>query len=561
MDDEFNNPSVGSEQVGYLFEFRKDGVYLTVYPTYGDEILFELSEMRQVLKDYKVFDYDIGVLTRVVKESSGIPTKLSSIFTVPENWEQLRDDVNVVVEAPVEMPEEAEEKKYGTVVVALSRDLMEAKVHFECSIDQLKPTEDMVFQALQDKGVVFGIDRNAISNGVKSGSDFVAAQGNPPENGHDAVIERKFNLGVKGRPMEDEHGRVNYKNMNLFVMAKKGDVLAVRVPHTRGVPGMNVLGAMVKAKNGKPKPVPNGKNTIVVDENTVVADIDGQIIDSGSKISIDPHLQINGDVGVGTGDIDFVGGVSILGSVQAGFIVKATGDIEINGMVSGANVQGRNIVVKGGIQGMNRAVIIAKEDIQANFVENAEVEAGGNICIADVVLNSEIRAGKKLIVAGKHGLITGGSLAAGELIDAVTVGNSANVVTKLSVGVNPMLQKKYKEVLKEYTEAKTRLSRLTKALNTLEKLDIRKLPKERLEQVNALTRSQFPLAGKVQRNEKLLVELDEEMQKMKNGRIRVKEKLYPGARLSINSILKNVQAVEQHCTLYVEDDFIRSGPY
>ena len=98
-------------------------------------------------------------------------------------------------------------------------------------------------------------------------------------------------------------------------------------------------------------------------------------------------------------------------------------------------------------------------------------------------------------------------------------------------------------------------------MNTLGKLDISKLPKERVEQINALTRSQFPLAGKVQRSEKLLNELDEEMQKMKNGKIRVKEKLYPGVKLSINAILKNIQSEEQHCTLYVEDDFIRTGPY
>ncbi len=569
MDDELRNPSVGSEKAGYLFEFRKDGVYLTVYPNYGDEILFELSDMRQILKDYKVFDYDIELLARVVRESSGFPTKLSSIFTVPENWEHLSNDYNVIVEESAE-PLESEEteedddkkdKVYGTVVVTLSRDMMKAKVRFECSVGQLKPTEDMVFQALQDKGVIFGIDREAISKGVKSGFEFVAAVGKPPENGQDAVIDRKFNMGIKGRPVEDEHGRVNYKNMNLFVMTKKGDVLAERIPQTRGVPGMNILGNSVKAKNGKPKPVPNGKNTVVVDENTVVADIDGQIIDNGNKINVDPHLKINGDVGVGTGDIDFNGGVSISGNVQAGFVVKATGDIEINGFVSGANVRGRNIVVKGGIQGMNRAVIVAQEDIQVNFVENAEVEAGGNISIADVVLNSEIRAGKQLIVAGKHGLITGGSLAAGELIEAVSVGNTANVATRLSVGVNPMLQKKYKEVLKEYNESRSKLAQLTKALNTLGKLDISKLPKERVEQINALTRSQFPLAGKVQRNEQLLNELDEEMQKMKNGKIRVKEKLYPGVKLSINSILKNVQSEEQHCTLYVEDDFIRTGPY
>ena len=93
--------------------------------------------MRQVLKDYKVYDYDIELLARVVRESSGIPTKLSDIFTVPENWEQSMNDSKVLVEhkEPGEISEtkdrETKDREYGTVVVNLSRDVMEARVRFE----------------------------------------------------------------------------------------------------------------------------------------------------------------------------------------------------------------------------------------------------------------------------------------------------------------------------------------------------------------------------------------------------------------------------------------------
>ena len=65
----------------------------------------------------------------------------------------------------------------------------------------------------------------------------------------------------------------------------------------------------------------------------------------------------------------------------------------------------------------------------------------------------------------------------------------------------------------------------------------------------------------MERDEKLLQQITEEMQKMKNGKIRVRDVVYPGAKLSINSILKNVQVEEKHCTLYVEEDFVKTGPY
>ena len=557
MDDEMRAvPTVGGENAGYLFEFTKDGVFLTVYPVAEEGILFELSDMRQILKEYDVSDYDIELLARTVREASGRPQKLSEHFQVPANWQaQQETAVNVAVDAEEAVLE------YGKVILDISKDRMKVTVRFECKDTETQPTEELVMQTLQEKNIVYGIDLEAIHNGLQTGSEFIAAQGQPPVNGEDAQIVRKFNLGEKGRPVANKYDQVDYKNLNLFVIAKKGDLLAERVPQTRGVPGTNVFGDEVPAKNGKPKPLPNGKNTVVKGDNAVVADIDGQIVDTGSKISIDPHLDIRGDVGLSTGNIDFVGGITISGSVQAGFVVKATGDVEIKGMVSGATIAARNVFISGGVQGMNRGQIQAKEDVKASFAENAEIEAGGDITITDVSLHSTLRAGRKLIVEGKRGQITGGTVAAGEEIRAVCVGNPMNVVTKLAVGVNPMLQKRYQEVCKEYTEAKKRLMQLTKALNTLGKIDINQLPPERVDQINALTRSQFPLAGTVERDEKLLQQITEEMQKMKNGKIRVRDVLYPGSKLSINSIMKNVQSEEKHCTLYVDEDFVKTGPY
>ena len=330
---------------------------------------------------------------------------------------------------------------------------------------------------------------------------------------------------------------------------------------TEGIPGRNVFGDEVHAKNGRPKPVPNGKNTVVREENFVYADLDGQIVDTGSKISIDPRLEIRSDVGVPTGNIDFTGSVSITGSVQPGFVVKATGDIEIKGMVSGADIEGRNILISGGIQGMNRGKIRAKEDVKATFAENAEVEAERDICISDVVLHSNLRAGKRLVIEGKRGQVTGGMLVAGDEIVAKNVGNPANVVTRLVVGINPMLERKYQEVCREYSEGKKRLSQLTKALNTLNKIDINKLPPERVKQIAELTRSQFPLAGQVERNERLIRQMDAEIQGMQKGRIKVSDTIYPGVKLKINSIMKNIQTEDHHCTLTVVDDCIRTGPY
>ena len=284
-------------------------------------------------------------------------------------------------------------------------------------------------------------------------------------------------------------------------------------------------------------------------------------MDSGKKIDIDPHLLIQGSVGVGTGNIDFAGSVEIKGNVEAGFVVKATGDVEIGGMVSGGDVEGRNVYIKGGVNGMNRGKIKAREDVRAAFAENAVIESERDIYIQDVALHSNISAGKRIFLEDKRGVITGGLMEAGEEIRCKIVGNTAFVVTRMAVGVNPQLQKRYRELCQEYKESKHRLKQITQMLNTLGKIDISRLPQERINQINALTRSQFPLAGKIKRDEKEIMAIETEFNMMQNGKIRVSDTVYPGVRISINSVMMNVQSEIKRATLSVKNDRVDIGPY
>ena len=230
-------------------------------------------------------------------------------------------------------------------------------------------------------------------------------------------------------------------------------------------------------------------------------------------------------------------------------------------MVSGGSIEACNVFIKGGVQGMHRGKITATEDVRATFIENATIEAGNAIMIADVALHSDLRAGKLVAVEGKRGLVTGGYLAAGEEIRAKTVGNQLYVSTRLVVGVNPMLQRQYQETCRDYAEKKKKLSQLTKALNTLGKIDISKLPPARAVQISQMTRSQFPLAGQIERDEKQIKEMEEQIAKMSEGRIKIDDKIYPGTKVIVNSVMKNILTEEQHCTLSVKDDDVTVGPY
>lgn len=530
---------IGGAAAGYKLELRGDGVYFTVYPNAGGERLFELSDIRQILRDAKVGDYDVGLLSRVMREASGRAVRIA-------------EPVNISGLDLGGEPDEAAEA-YARLIVEIPRDKMKATIRYDTREGARLPTEEMVMVALREAGVVYGIDSEALRSGIERLTPFVVAQGTPPIAGENAYIDRKFNLGVQGKPVADEFDKVDYKDLNLFVLAKENQTLAIRIPQTKGTPGTNIFGEVVAAQNGRPIPMPEGKNTKVVGEHRLIATCNGQIVDKGSRISVDPRLEIKGAVGVSTGDIDFDGAVKITGDVEQGFSVTATGDIEIKGSVNGAYVQGRNVYINGGVTGADRAKIFAEEDIRTAFCENASLEAGRDISISDIALHSQIRAGKRLVMEEKHGQIVGGSVVAGQEISVKIIGNASFVVTKASVGVDPTLQKEYQDLRKSYKEDKRRLTHITQTLNTLSKIDINKLPQARVDSINALTRSQFPLAGQIKRAERRLMEIEALLATMKSGRIRVSDIIYPGVRLSVSGVPKPIQSDYRHCTISLND--------
>ena len=542
------NLTLGGPQAGYKYEFKTDGVYLTIYPAVEGERLFELSDMRQILRECKVLDYDVGVLSRTMREANGRPQKISEPVEITER------ELQIIAGGESLEDNKEEFEPYARIIVELSRDKMKATVKYDTRNGARLPTKDMIMAALAEAGVTYGIDEEAVEDGTQSLTPFVAAEGLPPVNGENAYIDRKFDLGIKGRPVVDEYDKVDYKDLNLFVLAKENQTLAIRIPQTKGTNGKNVLGETVPAQNGRPIPMPEGKNTKVVGEHRLIATVNGQIVDKGSRISIDPRLVVKGSVGVSTGDVEFDGTITVGGNVEPGFKVTATGDIEINGSINGAEVRGRNVYIRGGVTGAERVKVFAENDVRTAFAENALIEAGNNVYISDIAFHSQIRAGKKIIMEDKHGQITGGHVIAGEEISVKVIGNPAFVVTRVSVGVDPTLQKEYQDLKKAYKDSKRRLTQITQTLNTLSKIDINKLPPERVEMITKLTRSQFPIAGQMKRYEKRILEIEDLLSNMKNGRIKVSDTIYPGTRLSVNNILKNIQSEYKRCTIFLNSN-------
>ena len=117
MAEKLKSAEVGGRQAGYLFEFKSDGVYLTVYPADDSGIAFELSDMRQILKEYGVIDYDVAELALAVRAAEGTPVLLAKQYeaSVESSGGKQPEALKAAVEG--EEAEGAEDVKEVTDVV------------------------------------------------------------------------------------------------------------------------------------------------------------------------------------------------------------------------------------------------------------------------------------------------------------------------------------------------------------------------------------------------------------------------------------------------------------
>lgn len=537
MDDE-NIGGIGAQaskepDAGFKITTTAEGVFLTVYPRRDEGASVDEQVILQAIGQQGLDKYSHANVTEALQETSGKPVKIA------------------------ELPETEPE-----VQIAVSKDKMEADIQIHLPKNSKPPTVEKAMQKISDMGIVFGINEEVIRQVCATPeTHMVFAVGQKPVDGTNATINVLVNMENKGHPAALEDGRVDYKNLNIFTIVAQDDVLAEKIPATPGVPGTNILGQTLPAKPGKDVPLPLGKNVTAVDKLKIVAAMSGQMQLVGNKINVLPVIEIKEDVDLSTGNIEFIGSVVVRGSVQQDFHVKAEGNVEINGTVSGGTVEGKNVVIKMGIQGMHCGYIKAVENVVTKYMENAKVIAGQDILVSDVILHSQVSAGKRVVVEGKRGQIIGGTIMAGEEIRVQSVGTHMSTATNMEVGVNPMLREEYQQVRKEIKKLETTLDQAQKAVHILKSVDSQLLSPDKREMLLKTTKTQFQLAGQIDHLRTRLDEIELALEDMRYGHIKAANVIYPGVKITIGTLVKPIREPLKFVSLYAEDGEIKIGTF
>ncbi|MDF2570674.1 MAG: hypothetical protein K0R55_2278 [Sporomusa sp.] len=505
------------------------GVYLSVWAPGNGGWAVSKATIIQDLTDRNCTNFDSDFISQVIREAIGSP-------------------VFIVSSQPSAPPTE------NKIRVKVGFERLEARVSVNIPVDNPMATRSQLLDELKATGVVFGIDEDALTmlTQTHSATNIICARGTPPCRGDDAYLKYYIDPDSQGRPVELEDGRVDFKESNTFLCVEEGQLLVEKIPATAGIPGTDVFGLPLPPKPGKDVPMPVGKNVINVEDWRLYAGIHGHLaIFLDKRVNVMPIIVIDGDVDYSSGNIDFKGSVIVRGSVQPDFYVKAGGNVEVCGTISGGMVEANNIIVRKGIQGMKRSVIKARERLVANFIESATVYADEDVIVNDVILTSSVYAGSRVIVEGGRGLIRGGRISAGELIRAKTIGNQSGVITEIDVAVNSLLKDELIKLRQDIKKAEVTYNELKLSLSHFRDQGTEQLTTEKRERYRKHELEYKALPDRMEEMRQRISNIECILNSAKPGRVRVSSYIYPGTKVSIGTLTRVINDSLQFVSFYV----------
>lgn len=519
---------------GYFkIQVETEGVYLLAYPPMPQGEPIDINEVIAYLGMIHVSNYDITLINRnIVNIKEPCKIKLTDEKIVPPN----------------EMS-----------VVTISKDGMNAIIRFyPASNNGYSFSKKDIMGELTRYGVKYGIAERVIDaylNNKQYCLNIPIAKGKAVREGKDAEIEYHFNISPLSKPKLNEDGTVDFHKLDIFERVSKGQVLATLHLEDCGDEGIDVLENRVLPRKVKKLTLKYGKNiSLSEDKVHLISEVDGDVKLEGDTVFVSNTYTVTADVDASTGDIEYDGNIMVTGNVRTGFTIRAKGDIEVRGVVEGANLYaGGSIVLKLGIQGMNRGVLEAQGDIITKFIESATVKAGGKIQSGSI-LHSTVDTGDMVICEGRKSFIIGGTITAKNSIILKTTGNKMGTITNLKVGADPGLANRIKEIQKELATDSEQLEKYEQVLAIFRKKLASgiKPTADKMPLIKSASDGKKEIERRMLANNEELLQSKERIAENTSSFIKASDIVFPGVRISIATHNYYVKDEQQHCIFHLD---------
>lgn len=503
-----------------------NGVTMRVYPPQNGGEKLNIDEILDYLRREKVDGIDIKAINDAINAKDVMDVKISAAraYEIGE-----RMDLKV------------------------TPDKMYAIVRFYApSGNGERMSESDIYEELRQKRVVNGYIDIAIKKHIENPEyckSMIFAKGTAAINGHDAVIDYKFNVDRTAKPKLNEDGTVDFHQLDNISHVKKGDLLAVLTPADMGIPGEDVFGGHIAPVKVKKLILKHGNNIEVSEDGLeMYSMVDGHVTLEDDRVFVSDNYNVPADVDTSTGDISYNGSVTVMGNVRTGFSLKAEGNVEIFGVVEGAEIEaGGDVILHRGIQGMAKGVIKAGGNVISKFIESAKIVAEGYI-ETDSVLHSDISAKGDIYVRGRNGSIIGGNTRSSILIEAATIGSPMGTTTSIEVGTDPAVKDRVaylRETISKKSEEKEKLDQVLLVLRKKKEMGV--LEEEKIPLIASTTKTVIQLDSDIKIMTKEYDSLMGELETNKAAVIKVKKDIFPGTKVTISEDYILIHEKNCHC--------------
>ncbi len=523
---------------------RKIGVFLKVSPPKNNGNPANYEDVLIILNSKSYRDYNSTEVKGIVEKATDKPARIGDYIPSPNH------------ESRVELKVSEDEMK---AYITITKPILAGRIL----------EEEEVLMLLDSNNIVFNVKNNRIKETIEEehyNTPILIAEGLPPQRGKDAYIEYHFKTDNEIHFEEDESGKVDFfSDFGLIQNVVAGQILATKVNLTSGTPGKTITNKEIPVENGKDIEFNAGKNTALSDNGLeIIAQHPGRVVIDGDIVEVEPMYEVKGNVGLKTGNITFLGDVSVFGNVEDGFSIKAAGNIHIGGTIGKAIVEADgDVVVKRGILGKEEGLVRAGGNVYAKFIENSKIIAALKVVAGEGILHSQVDA-KKVFSLGKRGTITGGHIRTVEEVNAKTIGSASYTETKVETGVDPVAKEKLAKFDKEREAIEENLNKIIPNLTTIQnqKRAQKSLPPEREVMLQRMLQARSELENQLKEIQFDIDELKTYLNTLSNqGKISAKDKVYPGSEITIRNALLKIKNDFTYVTFIIEGGEVKPLPY
>jgi uncharacterized protein len=422
----------------------------------------------------------------------------------------------------------------------------------------------------------FGIKKGLLDDQIRDifekklyDEEVCIAKGMSPVMGEDGHIKYMVDIDDLGqKPKELSSYKVSFKDIKLYEYMSEGDVLAKKIPPKPGKSGFTVTGRTISPIEAQEAVFPEMDFTKISDnDNHLLVTEDSCIKKINGALHLEPSLRIPESVSYKTGNISSKVAVIVDHDVLSGFSIISEKSIQIAGIVEGAKIEAKgSIIIRGGIQGKEKAVIDCNGDITARFISNATSNSLGNTVVESEIVNSHVWSAGQVFVTGHPGNIVSGEINADSDVVANSIGSDLGIKTTIRIGGRAQdLATMLRETQDKIAKQEEAVDKCTQIIDVLRMRESQS-PISNKDVIKSLHQAEEMLEKAKKNSEELFVENDN-LQKQyedsiqKSRTVRARVNIYPGTVIDIQGVEFIVKTPTGPTMFLKQGDEIMQLPY